>query len=287
MKTNIFLTTGALLVILLTSCKKDSNVTPPARTDIHLDSNAQVGAHLVDKDGRSLYFFSNDANGASNCTGGCLTNWPIFYPDSITTTFANELKASDFKTITTSTGAKQTTYKGWPLYYYAPGGVPESAGQTNGEGIGNIFFVAKNNYSIMIANNQLKGGDGVDYVGTYAPGSGLTAYFTDSSGNTLYTFAKDSNLINKFTKPDFSNNTVFPIYETGHITVPSALDKSLFAIIDFNGRHQLTYKGWPLYYFGADNFERGSTKAITFPSTQPPGAIWPVAVKDVLPAPTN
>ena len=58
MKTNIFLSTGVLIIILLASCKQDKVVTPaPGRTDIHLDSNALVGSHIVDKDGRTLYFF--------------------------------------------------------------------------------------------------------------------------------------------------------------------------------------------------------------------------------------
>ncbi|MEO8416023.1 MAG: hypothetical protein ABI472_20350 [Ginsengibacter sp.] len=283
MTTKIFLSTGTLLIILLASCKKDNNVTP-ARPGLHLDSNAQVGTHIVDKDGRSLYYFSNDANGQSNCTGGCLATWPIFNADSATT-FGNGLQASDFKTITTSTGAKQTTYKSWPLYYYAPAGVPELAAETKGEGVFNVWFVAKTNYSIMIANNQLEGGDNVHYLGTYVPGEGRTAYFIDGTGNTLYTFAKDSNLVNKFTKPDFSNNTLFPVYETDNITVPTILDKSLFVAIDFNGKKQLTYNGWPLYYYGADNSVRGSTKGINFPTTQPVGSIWPVAIKADLPAP--
>ena len=60
MKTIVFLATGFLSLILFASCKNDNTVMPPPRTDIHLDSNAQVGSHLVDKDGRTLYFFSND-----------------------------------------------------------------------------------------------------------------------------------------------------------------------------------------------------------------------------------
>ena len=287
MKKNInFLATFALFLVLYTSCKKNSVVKTPPRTDIHLDSNAVVGTHIVDKDGRTLYFFSNDVNGGlSNCTGGCLTSFPIFNADSATTTFSNGLSAADFKTITLTSGAKQTTYKGWPLYYFAQSGVPEAAGQTNGEGVGNIWFVAKTNYSIMIANNQLTGADGLNYLSTYSPGDGLTNYFCDGNGNTLYTFAKDSAFINKFTKPDFSNNTAFPIYETDNITVPSTLDKSLFVVTTFNGKNQLTYNGWPLYYYGADSLHKGSTKAVTFPPSQPAGAIWPVAIKGELPAP--
>lgn len=285
MKKNIFLSAlCALTAIQFTSCNKEDTPTPP-RTDIHLDSNAQTGKHLVDKDGKTLYYFSNDVNGLSNCTGGCLTNWPVFLADSVTTTFSDGLLASDFSRITTPTGVRQTTYKGWPLYYYSPGGVQEAAGQTTGEGVGNIWFVAKTNYSITIANYQLKGANGINYLGTYAPGDGRTSYFCDEKGNTLYAFGRDSSLINKYTKADFSNNAVWPIYETENITVPSTLDKSLFVVITFNGKKQLTYKGWPLYYYGPDNFVRGINQGITIPPTQPVGAIWPIVNKDKAPAP--
>jgi predicted lipoprotein with Yx(FWY)xxD motif len=271
-------------VVFLASCEDDPAPTP-GRTDIHLDSNQQVGKHLVDKDGRSLYFFSNDADGLSNCTGNCLTTWPIYYADSASTTYSSELSAADFKTITTAAGTKQTTYKGWPLYYYAPGGAAEAAGQTTGEGVGDVWFVAKTNYSIMVANLQLTGGNGTNYLSDYTPGTGRTSYLVDGNGNTLYAYARDSAFINKYTRPGFSNNPTWPIYETDNITVPSTFDKSLFVPTDFNGKKQMTYKGWPLYYHGADSMVRGSNKGITIPPTQPAGAIWPVVKKDVAPAP--
>jgi predicted lipoprotein with Yx(FWY)xxD motif len=271
-------------VVFLASCEDDPTPTP-GRTDIHLDSNQQVGKHLVDKDGRSLYFFSNDADGLSNCTGGCLTTWPIYYADSTSTTYSSELSAADFKTITTAAGAKQTTYKSWPLYYYAPGGTAEAAGQTTGEGVGDVWFVAKTNYSIMVANFQLTGADGTNYLADYTPGNGRTSYLVDGNGNTLYAYGRDSAFINKYTRPGFSNNAMWPIYETDNITVPSTFDKSLFVPIDFNGKKQMTYKGWPLYYYGADNMVRGSNKGITIPATQPAGSVWKIVKKDAAPAP--
>lgn len=282
-KITIFLSAVALIA-LYTSCKNEPVPVPP-RTDIHLDSTALLGKYLVDKDGKTLYFFSNDVNGQSNCTGGCATTWPIYFTDSAATTYSNGLLAGDFKTMTLPSGAKQTTYKGWPLYYYAPGGVQELAGEVRGEGVGNVWYVAKTNYSIMIANHQLTGANGTNYLSNYTPGNGRTSYFIDDKGNTLYSFIRDSAFINKFTRPDFSNNPVWPIYETDNLTVPSNLDKSLFVIATFNGKKQLTYKGWPLYYYGGDNFTRGINKGITIPASQPVGAVWPVVNKDVLPAP--
>ena len=95
--------------------------------------------------------------------------------------------------------------------------------------------------------------------------------------------SRDSSNINKFTKPDFSNNPSWPIYETSDIMVPSILDKALFGSITVFGKKQLTYKGWPLYYFGQDNYVRGATKGVSVPT---PG-IWPVAVKGLTPAPSK
>jgi predicted lipoprotein with Yx(FWY)xxD motif len=282
-KNSIFLTTIALIAILVPSCKNDSVPSQP-RTDIHLDStNTLTGRHIVDKDGKTLYFFANDANGLSNCIGGCTTNWTAYLADPATTTFSDGLLSTDFATITLASGSKQTTFKGWPMYYYTPAGVQEAAGQTTGEGIANIWFVAKANYSIMIANFQLTGNNGTNYLSTYAPGDGRTNYFSDGKGNTLYSHVKDSAYINKFTLPDFSNNPNWPIYETENVTVPSTLDKSLFVVTTFNGKKQLTYKGWPIYYFGPDNAVRGSNKGVSIGAT--PGSAWPVVIKDAALAP--
>ncbi|MNL47358.1 Secreted repeat [compost metagenome] len=129
----------------------------------------------------------------------------------------------------------------------------------------------------MIVRSQLVGHDGKNYKSDYTVGDGSTTYFTDAKGITLYTFKNDNFKKNNFTKADFSNNAVWPIYETDKIVVPSTLDKSKFSVITVFGKSQLVYNGWPLYYFGQDANVRGANKGISFPS---PG-IWPVPVKDI------
>jgi predicted lipoprotein with Yx(FWY)xxD motif len=243
------------LVITTVNCKKDDNKvsspTPPQK-EISLQTSTTLGKCLVDGQNRTLYFFSNDPNGQDSCTGGCLALWPIFNVDNRTADkIGDGLTISDSGSVTSVSGKKQVTYKGWPLYYYAPlvngTNTQEAPGQTLGEGIGNIWFVAKPDYSIV----------------------------------TLYTFKLDSSNRNKFTKPDFSNNNVWPIYETDKIIVPSTVDKTKFGSIDVFGRTQLTYNGWPLYYFGQDGQTRGFNKGISFPN---PG-VWPVPVPDISQAP--
>lgn len=280
---------------LFVSCSSDKdsdNPTPPIpelKTEVNLSTSATLGSYLSDKSGRSLYFFGTDANGQSSCTGGCEALWPSFVVDNLTADkLGAGLKLSDFGTITTATGKKQLTYKSWPLYHYAPvstgdgyGGAGtntlEAPGKTTGDGVGGIWFIAKPDYSIMIVSSQLLGHDGKNYKSDYTLGNGLTTYFTDAKGLTLYTFKNDNFNKNNFTKADFSNNGVWPIYETDKIVVPSILDKSKFSVITVFGKSQLVYNGWPLYYFGQDANIRGANKGISFPS---PG-VWPVPVKDI------
>lgn len=268
----------ALIILLATSCQQEME-TPAADPDIRLDSTNALGRRLVDKNGYALYYFANDANGASSCTGNCALNWQRVYIDSAVLTIGEGLLRSDFGSINPSSGGFQTTYKGWPLYRFIPGGVQEPAGGNQGEGIGNIWFVAKPNYAITIANFQLTDAAGVNYLGDYTQGNGRTNYFADERGNTLYTFVRDSAFINK------STNASFPVFETNNTAIPSTLDKSLFVFINFNGKKQLTYKGWPMYYYAPDNFQMGSNKGFHFPATQPAGAIWPVVQRDIAPAP--
>ncbi|MBS7233845.1 hypothetical protein KHA90_22775 [Flavobacterium psychroterrae] len=267
------------------SCSSDNNgdpaPTPEAKKEIGLSTSTTLGSYLSDKDGKSLYFFAADAKGQASCSGGCEAVWPPFYVDNLTADkLSTGLTFSDFATITTTSGKKQLTYKGWPLYYYAPSvsgtNTQEAAGKTTGDGVGGVWFIAKPDYSVMIVSSQLTGHDGKNYKSDYTVGDGSTTYFTDAKGLTLYSFKNDNFKKNNFTKADFSNNAVWPIYETDKIVVPSVLDKSKFSVITVFGKSQLVYNGWPLYYFGQDASVRGSNKGISFPAP----AVWPVVVKD-------
>jgi len=270
-----------------TGCSKSNDYpSPPGGSGanlVKLANSSTLGQYLVDKNGVALYFFSNDYKGLNSCSGGCAGYWPYFYAGKLTQDILGAgLKLADFDTIMVS-GHIQTRYKSWPLYYYAPAGngVIEASGKTTGEAVNGVWFVAKPDYTIMLANGQLVGNDGKNYTGTYVEGTGNTIYFTDAKGLTLYTFAVDSSNMNKFTKADFSNNSVWPIYDSINVVVPSILDKTKFANISVAGHKQLTYNGWPLYHFSQDLNVQGNNKGVSFPV---PGK-WPVAVKDINPAP--
>jgi predicted lipoprotein with Yx(FWY)xxD motif len=257
--------------------------TKAQNTLVKLKRSPTLGMYLTDKDDKTLYFFSNDANGQNNCTGGCVSAWPIFSGDAPTQNqLAQGLSASDFGMITNADGKKQITYMGWPLYYFSPKGVPEPPNATNGEGAGSVWYVAKPDYTVMIMNTQIVGKDGKKYKSDYTEGEGKTMYLTDARGRALYTFKNDMANKNKFTK-EGSPSKAWIVYEAKDIVVPSKLDKGLFGTIDVFGKRQLTYNGWPLYYFGPDEIQAGSNMGVSVPK---PG-VWPIAAKDIAAAPAQ
>lgn len=106
--------------------------------DIGLTEDTELGSFLSDKAGFTLYYFANDTlNGTSTCTAGCLDNWPVFYIES--PELSTGLNMEDFGSIEHPDGGMQTTYNGWPLYYYVNDLNP---GETNGDGLGDVWFVA-------------------------------------------------------------------------------------------------------------------------------------------------
>lgn len=67
---------------------------------------------LTDAAGFTLYTFTRDTAGVSNCRGGCLQEWPPQHvPAGVTV-------AAPFGTITGNDGETQLTLDGLPLYHY-------------------------------------------------------------------------------------------------------------------------------------------------------------------------
>lgn len=265
------------------SCDSDDNSVVIDKKTIKVAQSNTFGKILTDREGKTLYFFSRDSKGISECTTGCLDVWPIFYTDNLSN-IDKSLNASDFSTITRPDGKKQTTYKGWPLYYYKN---DTKAGDINGDKVNNVWYVAKPDYTVMYTLAQLVGNDGKNYVtsnnaSTYTEGVGITFYLTDANGRTLYRFKNDKKDKNNFTAADFSNNGVWPISELSKMKFPSILNPADFGTITVHGRTQLTYKGWPLYYFGQDT-ARGDNKGISVPTPN----VWPIVNTDTALAPVN
>ena len=105
---------------------------------VKVGNNVKFGSILTAADGMTLYTFTQDAPGKSNCNGSCAATWP-----PVTTSAASaptvEGAPGKFSLVTRDDGTKQVAYNGSPLYRYTPDKAP---GDTNGQGVGNVWFVA-------------------------------------------------------------------------------------------------------------------------------------------------
>ena len=95
-----------------------------------------VGNYLTDGAGSTLYYITRDKSGRSACSGPYLLKWPVYYREKIRVPAGSDSK--DFGEFTRPDGEKQTTFKGWPLYYFSGDKVP---GDTNGQGAQDMWFV--------------------------------------------------------------------------------------------------------------------------------------------------
>lgn len=131
LQTKTTITTSSTTANSKTATK--STATPINNSIVITKLNSAVGEYLADPSGRTLYTYSGDENGKSNCTGSCLVNWPAYTANGSTTNLP-----TGFSTIKRSdNGDVQYTYNGMPLYFF----VNDTNGQVTGNNVGD-FHVA-------------------------------------------------------------------------------------------------------------------------------------------------
>ncbi len=194
-----------------------------------------IGYYLTDAKGRTLYYFAKDVpgSGKSACYGDCAKKWPPFYVENLV--LPPGLSREDFSVITRSDGKKQLAYKGWPLYYFFKDAKP---GDTNGEDVKHVWFVMKPDYTVMIAYKE-----------------GVGTYLVDSKGMTLYWFKKDSPGKSVCEGECLAK---WPPFYVEEVVAPSPIQGD-FGVIQAHGGKQVTFRGYPLYYFFMDKAP-GDTK---------------------------
>lgn len=122
--------------------QQPSTPTPTSTSAAYFSerTSTALGTYLTDPNGMTLYTFTHDTVGKSNCTGVCLTKWPPYGPGvSASGTLSVPLPAN-VGAIAGNNGMLQFTWKGMPLYYYVSDKTP---GQTLGEGLMNAWYVVK------------------------------------------------------------------------------------------------------------------------------------------------
>ena len=197
----------------------------------------ELGTILVDTSGRTMYLFTVDERNVSNCFTGCARAWPPLL--TVGDPIAGEgISAGRLGSIAREDGGTQVTYNGWPLYYFAPDVKP---GDAKGQNSGEIWFVLSTHGGAIQGNAKVSTSRHPDY-GTI---------LTDLIGRTLYLFTDDER-----GEPTCTRGCALawpPFLTVGDPVAEEDVDSaSLGSVTRDDGHTQVTYNGWPLYYFAAD-----------------------------------
>jgi predicted lipoprotein with Yx(FWY)xxD motif len=95
---------------------------------VFMRTNTSAGTVISSNDGMTLYTYTKDTPGVSNCVGPCATVWHPYVADGSYKPFGN------MTIITRSDGTHQWAYKGMPLYTYSQDTAP---GEVKGVGVDN------------------------------------------------------------------------------------------------------------------------------------------------------
>ncbi len=113
---------------LLDGIKKSANMMQdmPSMISMH---DTSLGAVLTDAKGMTLYTFSRDDAGKSNCYGKCAEYWPPLTAES------GAEPVGGFLIVARDDGTSQWSHRGQPLYLFA---LDRQPGDTMGEVAGDV-----------------------------------------------------------------------------------------------------------------------------------------------------
>jgi predicted lipoprotein with Yx(FWY)xxD motif len=218
---------GVMVVLLLaaiptwTAAQETGTILSAAFTDDGIPT-------VVGPDGRTLYWFAHDHDGEPTCYDQCAEEWPPLTVEAGIDVTTSDGVQGTVGTVAREDGSLQVTYNGWPQYYYHEDTGP---GQANGQGEGDVWF-ATPPATVMLSQ-------GADHL--VGPG-GLTLYvFTQDEANESYCFEECL--------------VAWPALVVPEGMTPIAgedVTGTLSTIQLEDGSQQVTYEGWPLYFFKGD-----------------------------------
>jgi len=217
---------------------------------VNLSQNDEFGSFLVDEKGMTLYLFTKDTPNTTVCYEKCAVAWPplLTTGDPVA---GEGVDASLLGTTTRTDDTVQVTYNGWPLYYYEKDKAP---GDVTGQNVGDVWFViSPAGEMINTTAAATEAPAAAEGAATVALGQNdeLGSFLVDDKGMTLYLFTKDT--------PDttvcYEKCAVAwpPLLTTGDPVAAEGVDASLLGTTTrTDGTVQVTYNGWPLYYYEKD-----------------------------------
>jgi predicted lipoprotein with Yx(FWY)xxD motif len=224
-----------------TAVTPDPTAMPPAMelvgASIEVSNQGSAGPHLVDADGMALYLFTKDERNISNCSGGCAEAWPpLLTIDS--TSAGDGLDSEKLSTFEREDGSQHVTYNGKPLYYFAN---DADAGDTLGQDRGDVWYL------VSADGGPIKTAATVNATENTTLGTILTG----SDGNSLYLYTRDEHEVSNCAG---GCALAWPPVLTvdDPVACEGLSEDRIGSISRGDGVKQVTYNGWPLYYFAAD-----------------------------------
>lgn len=224
---------GVTLLTLVATLAAGVTAVSAADPTVNVAPDPKLGNILVDSKGMTLYLYTKDELGKSNCYGGCATAWPpLTVPAGTLPTAASGITGT-LSTTERTDGTYQVVYNGWPLYYWVKDTKP---GDTTGQNVGGVWFVLNpGEPTIKVAQDPKLGN-----------------ILVDSKGMTLYLYRQD--------EPGKSNCAdacakAWPPLTVPAGTLPTAapgITGTLSTVERADGAYQAAYNGSPLYYWQAD-----------------------------------
>jgi predicted lipoprotein with Yx(FWY)xxD motif len=195
-----------------------------------------LGHFLTGPNGMTLYVFSNDAPGTSNCYNNCATNWPPVLIEAAQPVVAPLAVPGAFGITERTDGGRQLTYNGWPLYYWVR---DQNVGDTTGQEVGGVWWVANLNPVVRVAEHPVHG-----------------TILVGPTGVTLYRFTNDADGVSNCNGMcalrwpplvgGFNSAGVSPLAVEG-------ISGELAMIARQDAGMQVTFNGEPLYYWINDH----------------------------------
>ena len=218
---------------------------------VNLGGNEALGSFLTGPDGMSLYTWSRDEVGISNCYDQCAVNWPPLFIDEGVELTAGAGAPGNLGVTERTDGSTMVTYDGYPLYYWIG---DEKPGDSTGHSVGNTWAVARPALPPI-----LSGGN-----------EDLGAFLTGSNGMTLYTWANDEPGITNCYDQCAENWPPLILEERQALTAGAGAPGELGLTEREDGSMQVTYNSWPLYFWINDTQSGDATGHLV-------GGTWSVA----------
>jgi predicted lipoprotein with Yx(FWY)xxD motif len=158
MRTHLWKTALALTVIALVvagAAVAAVRATVTVKTAKNSTLNTTI---VVNKTGWTLYHLTSEKGNKFVCTSSCATIWPpLTIPKGTKPVAGAGIAKSKLGTIKRPDGRIQVTYAGMTLYRYS---ADSKAGQTNGEGIQNIWYAISPSGALVKKSSSSGGGYG-------------------------------------------------------------------------------------------------------------------------------